>query len=347
MLIAYPLGPCHAFRRGGTTGFRVTLAGVTGFAISTTLHMTLPAPEFLDVPTLLERSQPRARGAWLWYALGGFLLVVLGSAVMSRQSGAMAQLVSVLSALMMLGLIGGLMLFTWLTVRRARAEHQQLEAVEELIQLRRWPQAAAVLNVMLAQPTRTAAGRVQALIYLSSVLARYNRFDDAVAVQNHLLDNVMMDAATAHALRLGRAMAMLREDHLVDADRAINELRRSLRSTARADDRDEADGAPDEVESAGLALVEMYRDVKTGHPAEAIEMFDKRLPALRDQLGHRAGDAWALVARAYDMLNRTDDAQRAYENATLLTDRTELDRRYPEVAPLASKYRPAAAPAAA
>jgi hypothetical protein len=138
---------------------------------------------------------------------------------------------------------------------------------------------------------------------------------------------------------------MLREDHLLDADRAINELRRSLRSSAKISEEDDGERAPDEIESAGLALVEIYRDVKTGHPAEAIETFNKRLPALREQLGHRAGDAWVLVARAYDMLNRPDDAQRAYENATLLADRTELERRYPEVAPLASRYRAAAVPA--
>jgi tetratricopeptide (TPR) repeat protein len=306
--------------------------------------MSDPGPQFLDVPALLERSQPRARGAWLWYALGAFLLVVVSSTVLSRQSGAMAQVVNVLSAVAMLGLIVGMALLTWLTVRRARGEHQQLEAVEELIQLRRWPQAAGVLGYMLSQPTRTAAGRVQALIYLSSVLARYNRFDDAITVQSHLLDNVQLDAGTAHALRLGRAMAMLREDHLLDADRAINEMRRSLRSSTT---NDQGERVSDDIESAGLALVEIYRDVKTGHPAEAIEIFSRKLPVLREQLGHRAGDAWALAARAYDMLGRADDARAAYENATLLTDRAELDRRYPEVAPLASKYKHAEVPAAA
>lgn len=301
-------------------------------------------PQFLDVPALLERSQPRARGAWLWYAPGAFLLVVIASTLLSRQSGAMAHVVNLLSAVTMLGLIVGMALLTWLTVRRARGEHQQLEAIEELIQLRRWPQAAGALGPMLSQPTRTAAGRVQALIYLSSVLARYNRFDDAIAVQNHLLDNVHMDAGTAHALRLGRAMAMLREDHLLDADRAINELRRSLRSTTTTE---QGERVSDDVESAGLALVEIYRDVKTGHPSEAVEIFARKLPILREQLGHRAGDAWALAARAYDMLGRGDDARSAYENATLLTDRAELERRYPEVAPLASKYNPAEVPAAA
>jgi hypothetical protein len=89
----------------------------------------------------------------------------------------------------------------------------------------------------------------------------------------------------------------------------------------------------------------MYRDVKTGHPAEAVEMFEKHREALRRQLGHRMADGWALAARAYDLLDRPGDAQGAYENATILQPLAELTRRYPEVAPLASKYKPAAAPA--
>src|SRR5688572_30794963 len=107
-----------------------------------------PAPDFLDVPSLLARSQPRGRGAWLWYATGAFLFVVMASTLLGRQSGAMAQLVNLFSVAAMLGLIVGMALLTLLTVRRARAEHQQLEAIEELIQLRRWPQAASVLAFM-------------------------------------------------------------------------------------------------------------------------------------------------------------------------------------------------------
>ena len=41
-------------------------------------------------------------------------------------------------------------------------------------------------------------------------------------------------AAQAHGLRLARAMAMLREDHLFDADRAISELRRQVSRAGRA-----------------------------------------------------------------------------------------------------------------
>ena len=54
-----------------------------------------------------------------------------------------------------------------------------------------------------------------------------------------------------------------------------------------------------------------------------------------------------MAAKAYDMLGRENDAGRAYENATALSDRLELERRYPEVKSLAEKYRSTEVPIAA
>jgi tetratricopeptide (TPR) repeat protein len=287
-------------------------------------------PAFLDVPALLESSQPRARVGLFWYALGGFLLVVLGATLVSRGSETGKRIVDALSALMMAAVIAGMTVLTFVTVRRHRAEQQEVEAASELVQLRRWPEAAGLLERVLSRPARTAALRGQALIYLSSVLARYHRFGDAITVLNHLLDNDLVDAATGHGLRLGRVMAMLREDRLFDADRALAELRRTVAAAG--------------VESAGLALVEIYRDVKTGHPDEAVAIFEQRLPVMRDQLGHRVADAYALAARAYDLLGRTAEAQDSYTKATLLAPLIELHRRYPEVEKLAGRYQVAPAP---
>lgn len=303
--------------------------------MDTAAPQTAPAgaPSFLDVPTLLESSQPRARVGWFWYGAGGFLLVVFLATFLSGQSDTGKRVVEALSALLMLGLLGGMMVMTVITVRRHRAEQQEVEAASELVQLRRWPQAAILLNQALSRPARTPGLRSQALIYLGAVLARYHRFDDAIAVYDHLLEHNLVDSAAAYALRLGRAMAMLREDHLFDADRALAELRRLSASAG--------------TESGGLALVEIYRDVKTGHPDEAVAIFEDKLPALRDQLGHRVSDAYALAARAYDLLGRTAEAQDAYTRATLLAPLIELHRRYPEVEKLAGRYQPAPAPAEA
>ncbi len=289
-----------------------------------------PPPEFLDVHRLLDASEPRIRAGWFWYVAGGFLLAVMISTYLSATSPAMAGVMQLLSALIMIGVMVAMGMLTFAMARRQAAELQQLAAVEELMQLRRWGEAGVMLDGMLSEPMRTPQHRVQALIYLATVLARYHRFADTILVHEHLLEQVDLDPSTQHGLKLGRVMSMLREDHLVDANRAMSELRRG----------------DNERQSAGLALIDIYRDVKTGHPDEAIEIFEQRLPTLRDQLGHRVGDAYYLAAKAYDLLGRDTEAGRAYERATLLAPVNELQRRYPEVASLCEKYQPAMAPAA-
>jgi len=91
-------------------------------------------------------------------------------------------------------------------------------------------------------------------------------------------------------------------------------------------------------------MVEIYRDVKTGHPQEAIDIFNERQKFIRQQMGHRIGDAHALVARAYDMLNQPEQAQAAFTRATTLLPGEEIRRRYPETALLFDKYQSASAP---
>jgi hypothetical protein len=306
--------------------------------------------EYLDVPALLDRSQPRSGRARLWQAAGVFVLVVLISAYFSSRGGQAAHVLNMLSGLIMLALVAAMAMISWLTHRRAHGEQFYLEGIEELIRLRRWAEAGAMLQELLSGPARTPQSRVQALIFLTGVLARYNRFDDAITVQNYLLENVRLDEGTAHGLKLARAMAMLREDHLVDADRAIGELRRQVSLAGRAMDQAAMDAGREPQErspqslSAGLALVEMYRDVKTGHAAEAAALFEATLPTIREQLGHRVADAHVLAARAYDQLGRQAEAQTSYQNATLLAPAAELHRRYPETAALADKYRVAETP---
>jgi tetratricopeptide (TPR) repeat protein len=289
------------------------------------------APPFLDVPTLLEASQPRPRISWTHFMIAGFVLAIFLSWFVSRSSQT-PEVQAALSTFIGAGLvafIGSMALAAFIGVRKARAEHAAVAALEELIQLRRWPEAGLILQSLLSRPTRSPFSRAQAMIYLAMVLTRYHRFEDSVLVHDYVLEHIPLDDATDHGTRLARALCLLREENLLDADRAIAELRRNSRG----------------MESAGLALVEIYRDVKTGHPAEAIEIFEQRLQAMRRQLGHRLADAWALAARAYDMLNRPSDAKAAFENATLLTPLAELIRRYPEVAPLSKTYSPALAPA--
>src|SRR3954470_19402686 len=129
---------------------------------------------FLDVHHLLEESQPRARGTWFWYAVGFFFLVVFLSAYAQRSMPNGGQIVQVLSSLMMLVLMVAMGFITWRAARSVQAEQAQLEAIEELIQLRRWQEASLLVQAMLSRPTRTAQARTQALIFLAAILARYH-----------------------------------------------------------------------------------------------------------------------------------------------------------------------------
>src|SRR4051812_9448243 len=276
--------------------------------------MAEPSADFLDVPRLLERSVPQARPAWVWYAMLSLAVFAMTTTWTGEKNPQVRGAVQLMGGVAMLAIVGGMGWFASYVVALQRKEQQRVEAIEELVQLRRWDQAAAMLDAMLSQPTRTPSARLQALIYLANVLARYHRFADAIAVQDYLLANAQLDPNTAHGLRLMRTMAMLHEDRLFDVDRAIGELRR------------------ESADSAGLALIEMYRDIKTGHPEEAIGIFQARGPAMRAQLGVRIADAHAIVARAHDLMGQEAEAAAAYERATLLAPPEELCRRYPEVA---------------
>jgi hypothetical protein len=286
-------------------------------------------PAFLDPQQLILSSHPVSRSGLIWYVMGGFPFLVLFSNYATMRSVELQTVVRTLAGLTMVVLMLGLSIFTWVIANRHREERRRLEALEELVQLRHWREAGVMLQLLLSRPTHTQQSRIQGLIFLTAVLARYHRYADAIVTQDYLLEQVELDPGTMYGLRLGRAMAMLHEDHLVDANRAISELRR-------------ADGAGD---SGGLALVEIYRDVKTGHPAEAIELFSSKQAVMRKQLGHRIADAWALVAKAYDMVGHDESARQAYMNATLLAPIAEISGKFSEVASLTGKYSPATAPA--
>ena len=274
---------------------------------------------------------PRGRGRGGWYFFGLFLLIMMLGSYLGPRVGGSAWIVELLSSLGIALLIGTSMISGWITARHVQREQQLVQRIEESIQLRRWSESASLLLELLSQPMRSHQSRMQSLVYLASVLSRYHQFNDAVTVYENLLDGGMVDPGTAFGLRLGRAMALLREDRLVDANQALTELRR----------------LDEQRQSGGLALLEIYRDVKTGHPQEAIELFQQKRELMREQLGHRAADGYALAARAQDMLNNENAARELYDLATLLAPAVELARRYPEIAPLSGKYPAAMAPAEA
>jgi tetratricopeptide (TPR) repeat protein len=296
--------------------------------VTQTAPPSFSPPPFLDVNRLLESSRPVQRFNWISYAACTFLVVTVIGLFQGSQSSPFFKMLQLSMSVMVLPTLIAAAVMSVANVRRFRAQARTLEAIEEMMQLRRWEPAGMLLDRFLSMPVRTGGLWAQALVDLASLLSRHHRFEDAISVQTFVIDNELLDDQSDFLVRLSRAMAMLREDHLVDADRAISDLRR------RDPDR----------QSGGLALLEIFRDVKTGHPDEAISLFAKHLSQMQQQLGHRVADAHALVARAYDLLGKDSEARAAYERATLMAPISEIQRRYPELVKLAEKYPPAIAP---
>jgi tetratricopeptide (TPR) repeat protein len=301
---------------------------------------------FLNPQELIDSSRPLGVRVPTWPLLlmGLFVLLLLSS---SSQEPAIRVLQFATLPLLLLMSIG-LTVFRVRLARRAAAESEAVAALDEMIQLRRWPEAASLAHRVLSQPMFLPDRRLFALMSLAALLARYHRFSDARIVHDTLLNpapgEMVPDPSLAHSIKVARAMSLLRDDHLVDADRAMSDLRREV-NQARDEIRRESGTEPaGRVQSAGVVLLDLYRDVKTGHPQEAIEVFHKAMPMLRDQLGVRVADAWVLLAAAHHALRQHEAAAAAYANATALVPAVELHRRYPETRSLADTCTPTAWP---
>jgi len=288
---------------------------------------SLDLPNLFDVRRLIEQSMPRPRGRWFLAAAIGAGVFLVFTMIAATQKPEFAGALRLFGVIVFLGFFIAFVVATYSTAQAIRAEHDRIVRIEELVMLRAWPQAAGELWLALSQPMYSHASRVQGLLYLGSVLSRYHRFADAIRVHDYVLEHVELEGPLGVSVRVARAMAMLRDDRLFDADRAIAELRRMTAG-----------------ESAGVTLVELYRDVKTGHPGEAVELFRSKQSLLGPQLGHRAADAYVLAAKAFAMIGDESASRACYEKATFLAPPAELARRYPEVVDLTEKFAPAPAP---
>jgi tetratricopeptide (TPR) repeat protein len=244
----------------------------------------------------------------------------------------------------------GIMLYLWLLVRDLKQESALLNRIEDGMMLKSYVFVAEQLQRLMSQPMRSDPSRLRAMILLASLLAKLGRYEESLNVYNELVDLQQIAGPSRAMVKLSRAMVMLQSDHLYDADRAIHELRRLIdRGGAEQElqriDPYHASTSPEETFVGALRLVELYRDVKTGHAQEAIEIFENHLPVMVRGLGHRVGDAYALVAVAHDRLGQTDQAAKRFQDGTTLQGISDLLNRYVELRPLVTRYAPMPVPA--
>ena len=333
---------------------------------------TADAADWFDVGRLLDVSRPAPVGPL-------FLLPPLGLAMMVGALLLTLFAPARIGVPLGVGLLLSSVACTVIVARaatRARDERRRVRDADELVTLRRWPEAAAALRSLLARPMRLDVNRRPALVALARVLGRYGLHDEAIDVAEEVLDDPRTDPATKFAVGCGRAVLLLQGGRLGDANDALSRLRGEVRQVQRAVERarrqaedgetpaeptaaeddsvdlpaealldaDDPDAvAPPaaanvEFEPAALIFAEIYRDVQTNHHQEAVELYLENRQLLPRQLGVRAGDAHAMAALAAEGLGRPDEARQYWSEATCLVPTAELTRRYPELASIASLY---------
>ena len=293
-----------------------------------------------DVPALLDISRPRPVIRQAGRAIMAIWAAALLGPIVGLPPGP-------LEAAALLATLGGSI---YLSVLGAgvRTENATLDRLEGWLAMRRTAETVAPLHRLMSRPMRGPENRLRAMLLLGGVLSRLDRHDDALSVYDELIDTEGLAGPGGAVVKLARASEMLRADHLYDADRAINDLRRLLDRGGVAAEMARFDtglvARPDPAALAGLRLLELHRDVKTGHNAEAVDHFTAELPDLRRGLGHRVADAHALIAIAAHRLNRPADAQARFADATALAPLSELVKRYPDLWPLCAVYSPTSPP---
>ena len=158
--------------------------------------------------------------------MGIFLMLTVFSTIGGAENASAQTAVQIFTGLLMTATMISALVLSFLAVRKMRAQQSTVESIDEMMQLRRWEPAGMLLQRFLSAPVRSGRLWAQALVQLAGLLGRHHRFEDAIAVQTFLIDNQMLDDQGDYFMRLSRAMAMLREDSLVDADRAISDVRR-------------------------------------------------------------------------------------------------------------------------
>lgn len=243
----------------------------------------------------------------------------------------------------------GVVLYFWFLVRNLKQEAERIDRIEDAFALKSYVFVAGHLQQVMSKPMRSDQYRLRAMILLASLLARLGRYEESLNIYNELIESERVAGPSGTMVKLSRTMVMLQSDHLYDADRAINELRRLIDRGGAEQELQQIDPSlpptpPDETIVGALRLIELYRDVKTGHAQEAIDLFEKHLPVMTRGLGHRVADAYALVAVAHDQLGQTDRAAQRFRDGTTLQGVCDLLNRYAELRPLISRYAPMPVP---
>ncbi|MFN4243852.1 MAG: hypothetical protein ACK4PI_11525 [Tepidisphaerales bacterium] len=211
-----------------------------------------------------------------------------------------------------------------------KREERELRWAMEAELYRRFGTVAAIINKLLSSPMLSPMHRAIALrMYIGGLVDR-RRYAEALDAAERLLAEGVPEELVPE-LQAIRVEALLREDRLLDADRALAELRQD---PAKLGD----------VTRGLTAVLSMVRDVMTGHPDEALETYARHRTGVMLELGSMVSRADAAAAAAAHQRGLPELAAACWRRATCLESPAELVRELPCLSDVARTYPAAEVP---
>ena len=267
---------------------------------------------------LIENSQPKRR----LNRIGMFILIGLGLLVWSMIVGGGSKRGDLLSVILMWVVLTGLLVSLFISAGRRQALAKWSRKAADLCLLERWEEAIEPLRKVLNKPVSLPQMRYQGLLELAGVAENTGQTDQARQIYRAISEE-QPQGLLGKLSRLGEAIALLKLDHLADAETVIRQL--------------EVNAEGPGLKSLVL-LARLYQQIKTGHYAEALEDEVNKCELARQGLSTKAGYAYGLLGLAHNQAGDQEQSRKYWWKATMLIKPENLVRKFPELGQLEEKF---------
>lgn len=274
------------------------------------------------IEELVRRSQPRGRLGSMRLPLYVVSGVAIGVLLASPGLLGLPSWCSNLAPLVLVLWVVGL--GRWELRRQIRQARRWTRAHEAVLQ-EQWPAACDALTDLLSKPVDNPGLRAQGLLGLAAVTDHCEDYRSSQVIYELLVEDPTTQPIQRHTAAVGLAAAMLRNDELTDAVALIDRLSRSAREAPKP-------------WRAQVELLCLFREAVMGQYDDILATSQERAELFRDGLSARSGYGYALLALGHHRRGLSEQAERFWQDATLLIPADKLRRRFPMLSELDRAY---------
>ncbi len=292
----------------------------------------------MNFSELIASSRPRRKPTKLGtFVLIGFVLLILS--LLASADTEQGQLIRLLLSSAILICLG---ISAVMSVMRRKVLAKCSQQVSDLCLQEKWSQAIEPLRQLLGQPVPLAQIRYQGLLELAGVAEHTGQLEGAAEIYEAIAQEQPHGLLGSLAM-VGKAIVLLKLDHLADADTIIRRLEVSVQSQSL---------------KSLVMLGRLYQQIKTSHYCDALTDSSDKCELARIEMSSKAAYVYALLSLAcrHQQISASSDestnnspesggpnAEVLWQQATMLLGPDILVEKFPELSELRQAY-PSAPP---